>query len=164
MSSSKTIHGHLQPFCSHFHHILDGFWICLGPNHSNVNTRSKNTLKNGRLLNAHWIYSMYLIMIKHLPNIGSGWPSGLRRQSKAQKSFWGAWFESRRASNEIYKIFFLNWRQKLPKSRWRWRRREKFKLVKEKCKLVKEKWKSVNLVCPRRLAKVENRTKKRLKM
>ena len=107
MSSSKTIHGHLQPFCSHFHRILDGFWICLGPNHSNVNTRSKNTLKNGRLLNAHWIYSMYLIMIKHLPNIGSGWPSGLRRQSKAQKSFWGAWFESRRASNEIYKIFFF---------------------------------------------------------
>ena len=33
----------------------------------------------------------------------------------------------------------------------------------EKCKLVTEKLKLVNLVCPRRLAKAENRAKKKPK-
>ena len=45
-----------------------------------------------------------------------------------------------------------------------WRRQEKLILVTEKCKLVTEKLKLVNLVCPRRLAKAENRAKKSLKM
>ena len=45
-----------------------------------------------------------------------------------------------------------------------WRRQEKLILVIEKCKLVIEKLKLANLVCPRRLAKAENRTKKRLRM
>ena len=42
--------------------------------------------------------------------------------------------------------------------------KKKFKSVIEKCKLVTEKPKSVNLDCPRRLAKAENRKRKRPKV